>query len=123
MPRNISFALTTKQFRDRTKTVTRRMGWANLKQGDILCAVVKSQGLKKGEKVEKLGTIRVKDVRREFLDRMLSDLDYGFAETVREGFPPPHPWYWPTVFVDGFCNSHKGCAPDSIVTRIEYDYV
>src|SRR5262245_36114563 len=123
MPRNISFALTTAQFRARTKTVTRRMGWAGLKQGDILCGVVKSQGLRKGEKVEKLGMIRVVDVRREFLDRLTADLDYGFAETAREGFSIAHPWHWPSVFVAAFCGSHKGCKPDSIVTRIEYEYL
>jgi len=37
MPRNISFALTTQQVRNRTKTVTRRAGWLFLKAGDILC--------------------------------------------------------------------------------------
>ncbi len=29
----------------------------------------------------------------------------------------------PERFVDFFCASHKGCKPDSIVTRIEFDYV
>lgn len=120
--RNISFALTTEQVRSRQKTVTRRMGWAALKQGELLSAVVKSQGLKKGEKVERITTIRVRDVRREFLDRLAADLDYGFAETTREGFPEGHPWHWPSEFIAFFCRSHK-CQPTDLVTRIEYEYV
>ena len=35
--RNISFALTKQQFLDRTKTVTRRLGWKNLEVGTLLC--------------------------------------------------------------------------------------
>lgn len=120
--RNISFAMTTPQFRDRTKTVTRRMGWASLKIGEVLCGVRKGQGLKRGEKIERLGKIRVLDVRREKLRRLTDDLDYGFAETEREGFPQYHPKNWPSEFVQFFCASH-GCTPEDTVTRIEYEYV
>lgn len=123
MPRNISFALTTAQFRDRSKTVTRRMGWENLMPGDELCAVVKAQGLKKGEKVERLGMIRVVDLRKERLSLLTFDLDYGFAECAREGFPPPHPMSFPSAFVEFFCNSHRGCYPNKFITRIEYEYL
>jgi hypothetical protein len=55
MPRNISFALTTDQVRSRTKTVTRRLGWKDLKPGTLLQPVVKAQGIPKGGKVEKIG--------------------------------------------------------------------
>lgn len=123
MPRNISFALTTAQFRARTKTVTRRMGWEFLKTGDVLCGVEKCQGLKAGEKVVKLGLIQVADARREPLRRMTDDIDYGFAETVREGFPVGTALYWPSAFVPFFCGSHKGCTPDTIITRIEFVYL
>jgi hypothetical protein len=123
MPRNISFAMTTEQVRKRTKTVTRRMGWKNLRQGEVLTAVVKCQGLKKGERVETLATIRVKDARREFLDRMEADPVYGLQECAREGFDFSHPMGTPASFIDGFCASHKGCRSDSIVTRIEFEYV
>jgi hypothetical protein len=51
MPRNISFALTTAQFLDGSKDVTRRIGWKNLNAGDVLCAVKKGMGLKPGEKI------------------------------------------------------------------------
>lgn len=119
--RNISFALTTPQFLDGSKDVTRRMGWINAKVGDVLCAVKKGMGLKKGEQIERLGQIRLVDVRREPLRRMLDDLDYGFAETIREGFPLGHPYHWPSEFVEFFCGSHKGCIPGSVVTRLEFE--
>lgn len=69
MARNISFALTTEQFRNRTKTVTRRAGWKFLKAGDILNGCVKCMGLRPGEKIERLGQIRVVDVRRADIER------------------------------------------------------
>lgn len=120
MPRNISFALTTPQFLDGTKDVTRRLGWLHARAGDTLCAVKKVQGLKPGEKLDRIGALKIVDFRREPLRRMVDDLDYGFAETTREGFPEGHPLHWPSEFVDWFCKSHKGCTPDTIVTRIEF---
>lgn len=116
--RNISFALTTEQFLDGTKTVTRRLGWENLKQGELLCAVEKSQGLKRGEKVKKLGTIRALDARREFLDRLTADEDYGEEEVRKEGFPD----YTPGGFVAMFCE-HNRCESDICITRIEFERV
>lgn len=123
MPRNISFALTTPQFLDGSKDVTRRNGWAFLKVGDTLCGVEKSQGLGKGGKIKRLGMIRVVDVRSEPLRRILDDLDYGVAECVREGFASPDKKSDPIFFVAFFCASHKGVAPDSIITRIEFEHL
>lgn len=122
--RNISFALTTDQIRAGTKTVTRRMGWVNLTPGTLLSPVKKGMGLKPGEKIERLrGPIRVTGVRFEPLRRMTDDGLYGVEECRREGFSQ-HPRYqWPSEFVRFFCDSHKGCTPDSVVTRIEFEYV
>jgi hypothetical protein len=50
----------------------------------------RSQRLKVDGKIGQLGMIEVTDVRRETPSRMTDDLDYGFAESEREGFP------WPT---------------------------
>lgn len=112
MPRNISFMLTTEQFKNRSKTVTRRMNWQHVKVGDILCGVEKCQGLKKGEKIKKLGLIRVTDVRREPL------WDITDYDCLREGFP-----HWaPQHFVRFFCK-HNKCEPDAEVTRIEFEYL
>src|SRR5690349_15214956 len=85
--KNMSFSLTTAQMRARTKTVTRRLGWHHLKPGDLVCAVVKGMGLKRGEKVERIGVIRVLSVRLESLHAMRVSPLYGRAEAIREGFP------------------------------------
>lgn len=119
MPRNISFALTTEQIRNRTKTVTRRLGWKNLKPGQILNACVKCMGLEPGEKIERLGQIRVVSVKQERLSNMFVD-PYGRDEAAREGFPG----FTGTEFVEMFCKHMKplyGCVTE--VTRIEFEYV
>ena len=84
--RNISFFLTTEQIRKREKTVTHRLGWRFLKPGDRLQACVKCMGLKRGKRSEKLGRIRVLDVRVEPLSDMLS-VPYGTQEAQRERIP------------------------------------
>lgn len=123
MSRYISFMLTTPQIRARIKTVTRRLGWKDLKPGTLLMGAEKCQGLGKGGKIKPLGLIKVVDVRRESLRRLTDDYDYGFAETTAEGFPDGYPKHFPSVFVDFFCRSHRGCTPDSEVTRIQFEYV
>lgn len=110
--RNISFSLTTPQFRDRTKTVTRRLGWAQVKPGDRLCAVVKGMGLKPGEKVERLGIIEIVDVRSEQIAAMTD------ADCAREGFPE----MLAAQFVAMFCQNMR-CDPSRIVQRIEFKYI
>lgn len=113
--RNMSFALTTEQVRNRTKTVTRRLGWSTLTPGTLLQPVVKGMGLKKGERVEKIGgPIRVVRVDREPLALILGRV----GDVAREGFPEMD-GIW---FVDMFCE-HNGCEPDDLVNRIEFEYV
>jgi hypothetical protein len=121
--RNISFALTREQIRNRTKTVTRRNGWRALKPGTLLQGVLKSQGLKRGEKITKLAVIRVVDTSQEPLNRMTDDVRYGIAECVKEGFAYHPTLRFPSEFVKFFCASHKGCAPETEVTRIEFEFV
>lgn len=123
MPRNISFSLTTPQFLDGTKDVTRRLGWERVRAGDVLRAVEKCMGLKKGEKIKPLGLIHVTSVGREPLRRILDDLEYGFSETLREGFPLGHTLHWPSEFVDWFCKGHTGCFPEREITRIEFERI
>ncbi len=54
---------------------------------------------------------------------MLDDADYGFRECELEGFGE-HPYFrWPSEFVEMFCKTHKGCTPETEVTRIEFEYV
>jgi hypothetical protein len=118
MARNQSFALTTRQYKNQTKTVTRRNGWLFAKVGDVLNGVEKCQGLKKGEKVVKLGQHRVMDVRREPLGLMTDNLVYGRMECIREGFPD----MTPVEFVEMYCK-HNKCTPDTVITRIEFEYL
>lgn len=117
--RNMSFSITTGQIQDGTKTVTRRLGWLHLKVGDMVRPVRKCMGLKPGEKVEALcDPVRVVSLSREPLLWMTEDFKYGRAECIREGFPD----LTPAQFVAMFCASHKGCTPETIITRIEFEY-
>lgn len=134
--RNMSFMLTTAQIKNRTKTVTRRVGWTFLKPGDLIQAIEKGQGLKKGEKVKRLAVLRVETVRRERLDLMHNETGYGLREAAREGFPD----MTGKQFVNFFCSTHKvpdkrawggllkkrtpfPMLPCDEVTRIEFSYV
>lgn len=110
--RNMSFFLTTNAVKNRTKDVTRRLGWKFLKPGDRFRAVRKAMGLKKGEHIEvlaicecvintpmRLYSISQEDVRRE-----------GFTDKDAD------------QFVEMFC-AHMDCDRDQIVNRIEFKYV
>jgi hypothetical protein len=107
--RNISFALTTKQFLDGSKTVTRRLGWRDLRPGDRLMACKKCMGLGRGEKIVRLGVIEVVSVRVEPLSAITD------ADVVREGFPD----LLRLEFVAMFMREMK-CSADASVTRIEF---
>lgn len=117
--RNISFSLTTDQIKTHQKTVTRRLGWKNVKPGELLQACVKCQGIKKGEHPEKLCVIRVVSVRREQLKTLRTNLaPYGRIECYAEGFP----YLTATQFISMFCE-HNHCQPETMITRIEFAYV
>ncbi len=117
--KNISVALTEQQVLLRQKDVTRRLGWQKLQAGTLLQPIRKGQGLKKGEKVTKVGgPVRVLSVRREPLRQLLDDQTYGLAEVVREGFPG----LTPRQFVVFFMASHD-CLAYDLVTRIEFKYI
>lgn len=112
MPRNMSFAMTTEQVRARSKDVTRRFGWWFLKPGDIVNAVEKSMGLKKGETVVRLCQIRIVSTRGELLNQIKAE------DMPREGFPEMNPEAFVQMLVD-----HYRCDPDSEVNRIEFEYL
>lgn len=105
--------LTTEQVKNETKTVTRRNGWDFLTVGESLQPVEKCQGLKKGDKVKKLGPpIQVTDIRKEPL------WNISPAECVLEGFPD----MTPEDFITMYCKANK-CKRDQVVTRIEFIYL
>lgn len=114
MSRKMSFAMTTCQVREGTKDVTRRLGWWNLKSGEIVDACVKCMGLKKGEKVEVIRQIRVLFTRRERLNEITKE------EISREGFPN----MGRDEFIAFYMKGHK-CphGPLTVVNRIEFEYV
>ena len=112
MPRNMSFMLTTKQIMDKSKTVTRRLGWTFLKPGDILNACEKCQGLKKGEHINKLCQIRIISINKIALHEI------NYADCFREGFPN----LYPSEFISMFRKEMK-CALTTNVHRIEFEYV
>jgi len=112
MPRNMSFALTTEQVRDRKKHVTRRCGWWFLKPGEIVNAVEKAMGLRKGEKIARICQIRIVATRPERLDGITD------ADVLLEGFE----LLSPEEFVDLYARVNR-CAADAIVNRIEFEYL
>jgi hypothetical protein len=113
MPRNMSFAMTTEQVRNQSKTVTRRFGWWFLKPGDLIQPVEKAMGLKKGEQKKEIGgPVRIVSVRRE----ILSSIDK--PDCIKEGFPHFHP----SDFIS-MLHRHYGCSFYAEVNRIEFEYI
>jgi len=110
--RNMSFSLTTEQYKRRGQTVTRRLGWGSLKPGDMVCGVGNCQCLKKGEKVKRLHVIQVVSNTPEQLRYM------DKADCIREGFPDMEP----PEFIAMFCK-HNKCRPTTVINRIEFRYL
>ncbi len=118
MPRQMSFKLTQDQMRNRTKSVTRRVGWASLKEGDLITAVVQAQGLKLRESPITLGMIKIVGCRAELLSRIIDEPEYGEREMVLEGFPDMKP----EDFVVMLEATNKD-ANVGIINRIEFEFV
>jgi len=112
MPRNMSFALTTEQFKNQTKTVTRRTGWKFLKAGDLIMGCKKCMGLKPGEQIERLGLIRITSVSTECLFIISDD------EVHAEGFPDKDSAWFIRMFTE-----HMGGDAFQDVTRIGFEYI
>lgn len=112
MARNMSFAMTIEQVNAKTKTVTRRFGWWFLKPGDEVRGVEKAMGLKKGEKIKPLAMVRIVSTRAEPLNTITQD------DVIKEGFPDWNPEQFVQMLVD-----HYKVKPDSIVNRIEFEYI
>jgi hypothetical protein len=73
-------------------------------------------GLKPGEQIERLGQIRIVDVRQEPLSKLNGQ--YGLEESRKEGFGDQSGH----KFVSMFCQ-HMKCERDQVVTRIEFEYI
>lgn len=116
MARLMSVALTEQAVRERRKTVTRRLGWANLKPGEKLTLCRKVMGRRKAdgtvEPLIRIVDVEVVSVRREPLSTI------GPGETALEGLPD----MTGGAFVEFFCQNMR-CTPDTLVTRIEWRYL
>lgn len=110
MPRLMSVAHTADQVVDRSKTVTRRVGWVFLRVGDLLWLCRKVQGRAPDEPLDRLALVRVTSVRREPLEAITP------ADVVAEGFPG----WSPEQFVEFF---RATIGPVEKVTRIEFKYL
>ena len=113
MARLMAVSLTEPQVRDRSKTVTRRAGWLMLRPGDQLTLCRKVMGRRPGEPLERIATVEVVSVRREPLNAITAD------DVTAEGFPQ----MTPEEFISFFCATHKGCAPETEITRIQWTYL
>lgn len=124
MARLLAVSLTEPQVVARTKTVTRRLGWWEdrngrrlLSPGDRLTLVRKSMGRRRVdgtvEPLHVVANVIVLDVRRERLHAITP------GDVRAEGFPD----WSPGQFVEFFCRTHRGCTPERIVTRIEWRYL
>jgi len=109
MMRNMSFMLTKKQMYNRTKGVTRRLGWWFLKPGDLVMSCEKCQGLKKGERIKRIYPIRIIEAGGEELNTITK------AEVIKEGFPE----MTPMDFIEMFMREMK-CQEDELVNRIAF---
>ncbi len=75
--------------------------------------VEKAMGLKKGEKMVKIGgLIRISSTRKEYLHEITQE------ECQKEGFPQ----ITPEQFVHLFCKHHK-CSSSEEINRIEFEYL
>jgi hypothetical protein len=108
----MSVALTEDAVRNRSKTVTRRLGWKFLKPGDHLTLCRKVMGRKQDEPLVRIAEVEVLSVRSEQLWMIDED------DVEREGFTGGE-FIEPSEFVYFFCEV-MGCEPDTEVTRIKW---
>lgn len=120
MSRLMSVAFTEQAVVERRKTVTRRKGWWEdkngrriLQPGHRLTLCRKVMGRKAGEPLVRLTEVEVIDVRREPLS-WIDDVD-----VAREGFPGLDP----DDFIQRYFVDAQGMRPEDEVTRIEWRYL
>lgn len=110
--RNMSFSATIEQYKDRSKTVTRRLGWWNLKKSEQIRGVEKAMGLKKGEKIKSIGVSEVISTRPEPLCAITD------ADCILEGFPH----FKAEDFINMMMEKYR-IPRDKILNRIEFKHV
>lgn len=130
MPRLISCAHTIPAILDQTKTVTRRLGWWQDRNGrrlvvpgDRLTLCGQIMGRKPGQDIVRYATVPIIDVRRGPLDA-ITDTDVyreGVVDQVMSEWWAAHPATPPppirTRFVWWYCDTFD-CTPRTDVTRV-----
>ena len=101
----------------KSKTVTRRLGWGDLRSGELFCAVLQAQGLRRGEKVVRLAVLRCISNRPEPLTPR-AIRRHGPYEVRREGFAGLSV----RAFVAFFCREMR-VREGQRVNRIEFEYL
>jgi len=122
----MSVAFTEAAVRDRTKTVTRRKGWWEdkngrrmVKPGDRLTLCRKVMG-RKGAPLLRIADVEVVHVQRHALSDLLTcDPQEAREEMALEGFPTVVPY----EFVRRFFVEAQGMDVGDFVTRIEWRYL
>lgn len=128
----MSVAFTEQAVVERRKTVTRRKGWWDdkngrrlLHAGDHLTLCRKVMGRKPGEPLVRLAEVEVLDVRREPLCAVggpyVTDQNGAtiWPEMIAEGFPDMAP----TEFMLRYFIDAQGIGAMDDVTRIEWRYL
>lgn len=126
MSRLMSVAFTEPAVLARIKTVTRRAGWWEDKNGrrivhpgDTLTLCRKVMGRKKGEPLVRLTEVEIVNVRREGLYELIRSGDYGRQEMILEGFRGMDP----ADFIRKYFTEAQKIHIMDDVTRIEWRYV
>lgn len=123
MPALMSVSMTEDAVLARTKDVTRRIGWRNVKVGQRLTLCRKVMGRRKPdgsvEPLVRLVDVEVVSERWERLNLMIRLPLYGAREVAREGFPGMDP----EEFVRRYFTEAQGIQPDAHVHRIEWRYL
>lgn len=120
---NMSFFLTQQQVRNRTKFVTRRLGWRHLKRGERFTAILKGQGIPKGGKVERICQLECVQNWPEPLSVMINDPAYGKKEATKEGFPEMSGQQFAEMFIRHNNRPAHPVTLDTPINRIEFKYV
>ena len=123
----MSVAFTEAAVRDRTKTVTRRKGWWEdkngrrmVKPGDRLTLCRKVMGRKNGEPLERVAEVEVIHVQRHALsDLLAADPQEAREEMRNEGVPGMDP----AEFIRRYFVEAQGMDVGDFVTRIEWRYL
>lgn len=119
MPRLMSCAATEAAVVDRSKDVTRRLGWRFIREGDRLTLCRKVMGRRRPdgtvEPLVRLAEVVVESVTFE----PLRQIAYRADDVAREGVAGVTT---PVEFIDFYCAAF-GCTPDTVVTRIEWSYL